>query len=121
MRRRRVFGFLIVVQMIGALNYAHAYYQLSWSGAASPLGLALGAPASLCLYVATAMFLLNPVRGKPMFLVAGVGLGLSTPLWGWSYLWTGVVAMGAALAIAGWCLARGEQAARVARAAPAAG
>lgn len=107
-----VVGALVLLQLVAYALYFRSYLQLVNMGATSVL-LGLGSLLScLALYVGAIRFIVNPMKGKYFFLLAGVGLGLSAIRWDLLYLWAYPFAFGCIVAFVGWWLARGKQAVR---------
>jgi hypothetical protein len=99
---------LIAFQLLVALSYAGKYVALTRGGDVYAVAALLTVPASLCLYIGALMLALRPGRGRALFVVAAVGLGLSLPAWGVSYGWTWPMAFGSMLGLAGAWYARAE-------------
>ena len=99
---------LIAFQLLAALGYASKYIDLARGGDVFAVAAVLTVPASLCLYAGALLLALRPGRGRALFIVAAVGLGLSLPAWGVSYGWSWPMAFGAMLALAGAWFARAE-------------
>ena len=96
---------LVAYQLLATIRHAWAYYELVRTGAAPFLALLLGVPSSLCLYMAAVLLVTTRTRGHRLFLVAGLGLALSVPLWTWPNSWAIVAAFGAVLGGVGWWVA----------------
>ena len=99
---------LIVFQLLAASSFLGKYIALVQGDDQFKIAACLTVPASLCLYVGAALLALRPGRGRALFIVAAVGLGLSLPAWGVGYGWTWPMAFGAMLALAGAWFARAE-------------
>jgi hypothetical protein len=99
---------LIAFQLLVALSYAGKYIDLARGGDVYAVAAILTVPASLCLYIGALLLALRPGRGRALFIVAAVGLGLSLPAWGISYGWTWPMAFGSMLGLAGAWYARAE-------------
>jgi hypothetical protein len=99
---------LIAFQLLVALGYAGKYIELARGGDVYAVAAILTVPASLCLYIGALLLALRPGRGRALFIVAAVGLGLSLPAWGISYGWTWPMAFGSMLGLAGAWYARAE-------------
>jgi len=99
---------LIAFQLLAALSLAGKYIELARGGDVYALAALLSAPSSLCLYAGAVLLALRPGRGRALFVVAAVGLGLSLPAWGVAYGWTWPMALGAILGLAGAWYARAE-------------
>jgi hypothetical protein len=100
---------LVALQLLGALSYLPKYLALARSGAEEFVFAAvLSVPAMLCLLAGAALLALRPGRGRMLFVVAAVGLGLAVAGWGVSYVWSWPVALGAMLGLAGAWYARAE-------------
>ncbi len=99
---------LIAFQLLAALGYIDKYLALPRGEAVYGVAALLAAPASLCLYAGAALLTLRPGRGRALFIVAAVGLGLSVPAWGIQYGWTWPMAFGSMLGLAGAWYARPE-------------
>jgi hypothetical protein len=99
---------LIAFQLLAALGYAGKYVTLTRGGDVYLVAALLAAPASLCLYAGALLLALRPGRGRALFIVAAVGLGLSIPAWGIQYGWTWPMAFGSMLSLAGAWYARPE-------------
>lgn len=99
---------LIAFQLLAALGYGSKYVALARGGDVFAVAAVLTVPASLCLYAGALLLALRPGRGRALFIVAAVGLGLSLPAWGVSYGWSWPIAFGAMLALAGAWFARAE-------------
>ena len=99
---------LIAFQLLAALGYASKYIALARGGDVFAVAAVLTVPASLCLYAGALLLALRPGRGRALFIVAAVGLGLSLPAWGVSSGWSWPMAFGAMLGLAGAWFARAE-------------
>jgi len=97
---------LLAFQVIGVVSYLGKYVELTRTQTVSPAAAILSLPAVAALYLAAAMSLLRPGRGRALFIVAAVGLGIAVPFWGISYGWTWPVAAGSMLGLAGAWAAR---------------
>lgn len=105
---RLLVALLIGLQAMAALAYADKYAELARAGGVYGLAAALALPAAIALYAGAVLLLARPGRGRALFFVAAVGLGLSIPAWGVDASWTWPVAFGAMLALAGAWYARAE-------------
>ncbi len=99
---------LIAFQLLAALGFGAKYVALARSGDVFAVAAVFTVPASLCLYAGAVLLALRPGRGRALFIIAAVGLGLSVPAWGISYGWTWPMAFGAMLGLAGAWFARAE-------------
>ncbi len=107
-----VVGVMALLQLAAFALYFPLYFQLVNTGATSAL-LGLGSLLScLVLYVGAIRFIVNPRKGKNLFLLAGAGLGLSAIRWNLLYLWAYPFAFGCIVALVAWWLVRGNQAVR---------
>src|SRR5882762_10241310 len=97
---------LLAFQALGTLSYLGKYIELTRSTAVSPAAAILSVPAALALYAGALLLVLRPGRGRALFFIAAVGLGLAVPFWGISYGWTWPIACGAMLGLAGAWVAR---------------
>lgn len=97
---------LIAFQLLAASSFLSKYIALVQGDDQFRIAACLSVPASLCLYAGAALLALRPGRGRTLFIVAAVGLGLSLPAWGVGYGWTWPMAFGAMLALAGAWFAR---------------
>jgi hypothetical protein len=95
---------LVAAQFLATLFLAPTYFEFVKTGMASGLALLLWVPGSGCLYAGALLQLSKRQRGKYLFLVAAVCLGLSVRLWAWSYALAIVAAFGAAVGAFGWWL-----------------
>ncbi|MGN6527306.1 MAG: hypothetical protein ACTHL8_13045 [Burkholderiaceae bacterium] len=105
---RLLVALLIGLQAMAALAYGAKYAELARAGGIYGLATALALPAALALYAGAVLLLARPGRGRALFFIAAVGLGLSIPAWGVDATWTWPVAAGAMLALAGAWYARAE-------------
>ena len=105
---RFVVAALIAFQLMAALGYAGKYATLARGDSLYGVAAMLAAPASLCLYAGALLLALKPGRGRALFVVAAVGLGLAVPAWGIQYGWTWPMAFGSMLGLAGAWYARPE-------------
>jgi hypothetical protein len=95
---------LVSAQFLATLFLAPTYFEFVKTGMASGLALLLWVPGSGCLYAGALLQLSKRRRGKYLFLVSAVCLGLSVRLWAWSYALAIVAAFGAAAGAFGWWL-----------------
>jgi hypothetical protein len=105
---RLLVALLIGLQAMAALAYGAKYAELARAGGVYGLATALALPSAIALYAGAVLLLARPGRGRALFFVAAVGLGLSIPAWGVDASWTWPVAAGAMLALAGAWYARAE-------------
>ena len=99
---------LIAFQLLAALGYGGKYVTLARGGDVYGVAALLSVPGSLCLYVGAALLALRPGRGRALFVVAAVALGLSIPAWGIQYGWSWPMAFGSMMGLAGAWFARPE-------------
>jgi len=97
---------LLAFQAIGVVSYLGKYVELTRTETVSPAAAILSLPAVLALFLGAVLSLLRPGRGRALFIVAAVGLGIAVPFWGISYGWTWPVAAGSVLGLAGAWAAR---------------
>jgi len=99
---------LVALQAMGVLEYGSRYLALAAGGGLYAAAAALSLPAVAALYAGALLLLVRPGRGRALFFVAAVGLGLSVPFWGVDAGWTWPAAFGATIALAGAWYARAE-------------
>ena len=98
----------IVFQALAASTFLDKYTALAHGDGQYQFAAALSGAAGACLYVGALLLALRPGRGRTLFILAAVGLGLSLPAWGVGYSWSWPIALGAILALAGAWFARAE-------------
>ena len=99
---------LIVFQALAASTFLDKYAALTHGDDQYKVAACLGIAGSACLYLGALLLALRPGRGRALFIVAAVALGLSLPAWGVGYSWSWPMAFGAILALAGAWFARAE-------------
>lgn len=110
-----VIGALALLQLVIFFLYFSVYFELVRNGSAAGT-LGLGTLVScLLLYVGSIRFLINPMKGKYFFLLAGIGLGLATVRWNLRYWWSYPFVLGCVIALTGWWFVRGNQAIPITR------
>src|SRR5262249_35406115 len=97
-----IVAILVGLQLLGTLQVGGGYVELVNKGALNAYGLLFGSSGSLCLYVGAVLAAITGVRGRVLFILGAVGLGLLVWNSGGLYPWTVVAAVGAVLGVAGW-------------------
>lgn len=103
---------LVAFQLLVTLRYGWIFFELVRVGVIRPLGLLLGVPAIICLYLAVIFYPFKPHYSTRLFAIAATGLSISVPLWwgystpGTPYPWSIIVIAGALLGVGGWWFSR---------------
>lgn len=108
MSKKQIFILLTSLQLVATLYYSVTVFHLTDVGTIMPLAIIFAVPASFCLYAGTIRFSVNQGKGKILFGIAAIGLGIAAKFLGWPDPWSVNAAAGALIAACGWWLSTGK-------------